>query len=441
MEPWLLDEAASNNLRVGDRVLVWFDGAWGDDVWHERLLVQPVSSTLWFVATPEGDAYLEELVGGVRADSPVKCVRMVNGRVPVWLRGGTHLFASEVSVTEWGRLRDASEEACGGPPYKTLLLRRERTWLDKDPLSEADDVVWLLSSALLNDKGETVYAAGTEMEVTESDLLGAKFGIHSLSSGEEVVVERVPRELMSRFSPLVRAEVPGSAGADGAGVRPGGAEGLRGEFAEKAVVEEDVGKDGGDMRVLTVEYDSSGARRRDWRSADSAFKEVYLPDWPMSGPRSVLWLSTFFVSLGLSPSLWLERHLRTEGWAPTDRNGHELHVIAQVLELAAQYDQLNLGALACMERLCRRWQAILEAHTHDPPQFGHEVAAAVPEGKKRRVAAAPSPRAYVTESMGNKVEIGKQRVKKKGLHGKGRRGVLRRAKKSAGGGDAPTPHD
>jgi len=451
MEPPLLDKSTVSELRVRDRVLVWYNG---DTVWHERLLVRPVSSALWFIATPDRDAYLERLVGGARSDSPVKCVLMVKGVVPVGLRGDTHLFLSEVSENEWSRLREASEEVCAGPLGKSMLLRGEKAWddekvtpvaledvasfgLDRSPRLRSDAYVWLLSSPLLDDKGAVVYDAGLEMEVVKSDLLGAKFGVHFLATGEEVMVERVPRELVPRFVPLKRDVAPGSAGAGGAVVHAGGAEGLRNELAKKAADEGADGEDDGDMRILTVEYDSSGERLRDWRSAVAVFKEDPFPDWPLSGPRSVMWLSTFFVKLSLSPSLWLERHLQTEGWSSTDRSVHELRVLAEVLELAAQYDQLNLGSLACMERLCRRWQAILEAHTRDPAQPDYEAAEAFSGTVNRRVCVAPSLRAHVAREMRDEAEIDKQRVKAKDLRGTVRGGGLRRGKKGGGGGDAP----
>ena len=456
MEPPLLDKAALNRLRVGDRVLVWYSGAGEDGVWHERLLVRPVSSTLWFVATPEGEAYLEWMGGGVSVDSPVKCVRMVNGRLPEGLRGGTRLFTSEVSESEWGRLRDASEEACAGPPYASVLLRGEETWFDEaatprvpeaaaafgmdaGPLPMTDDDVWLLSSALLDSKGKAVCDAGVEMKVGGSDLLGAKFGIHFLASGEEVVVERVPRGSVARFSPMARVAAPGSVEEGGAVAGLAGSAGPRVKLTKEAGVEESVRKDDGDIRTLAVEYDSSGRRRRDWRSAASAVKECSLPDWPMSGPRSVLWLSSFFVSL--SPSQWLKCHLQAEGWSPTDRSVQELCVIAEVLEMAAQYDQLNLGALACMERLCRRWQAVLEAHLHGPSQFDHAAAGTFYGTGSSRACGAPLLRAHAAKEMKDEAGFDQEHLKRKDLREGGRGGARRLGKESGGGCGAPASDD
>ena len=458
MGPQLLDQAAATRLRGRDRVLVWYNGERGGRVWHERLLVRPVGPVLWLIVTPEGDTYLERLVGGAQADSPVKCVRMINGRVPEGLRGGTHLFTSEVSEYEWDRLQEASEAACGGPPFRSVLLRGESAWHDeavtprvpeeaaafgmhRGRLSMADDSVWLLSSALLNVEGETVYDAGIEMEVVESDLLGSKFGIHFLPSGEEVVVERVPRGLVPRFAPLVRVEVPVSEGAKGAALHSDGAVESRTGLSEKEAVEEFIVKNDVDMRILTVEYDSGGKRRRDWRSRVSAFKAGPLPDRLMSRSRSVKWLSGFLVRLGWSPPQWLERHLAAEGWAPTDRSGHELHVVAQVLASAALYDQLNLEGLASMERRCLRWQAVLEAHTHGPAQADYGTTEAFSEGAGRRVCAASTPQAPGAKKIKDKTVFDKQCLDKKGLRGRGQGGVLRRGENGGGGGDAPAQDD
>ena len=92
-----------------------------------------------------------------------------------------------------------------------------------------------------------------------------------------------------------------------------------------------------------------------------------------------------------------------------DRSVHELRVIAEVLELAAQYDQVNMGALACMERLGRRWQAILEAHSKDPMQPDYDAAEAFSGTVNRRVCVAPSLRAHVAKEMRDDAEIDKQR--------------------------------
>ena len=87
--------------------------------------------------------------------------------------------------------------------------------------------------------------------------------------------------------------------------------------------------------------------------------------------------------------MWLERFLQTEDWSETDRSVHEFRVIAEVFELGAQYDQLNLCAFACFVRLGRRWQAILEAHSRDPLSSVFDAAEKFSGTVNRRLCVAP----------------------------------------------------
>ena len=58
--------------------------------------------------------------------------------------------------------------------------------------------------------------------------------------------------------------------------------------------------------------------------------------------------------LGGSPRQWPERFLRDRHLSATDRAVHQLRCLCDVLEEAACFGQLNLGALACLEVAARR---------------------------------------------------------------------------------------
>jgi len=49
-----------------------------------------------------------------------------------------------------------------------------------------------------------------------------------------------------------------------------------------------------------------------------------------------------------------------------DRSGHEDAILAQAIQLAVEYDQLNIVNLASFELLMRRRQLITEAHRLNP---------------------------------------------------------------------------
>ena len=67
-----------------------------------------------------------------------------------------------------------------------------------------------------------------------------------------------------------------------------------------------------ETRVLHIAFAGSGKRNLDWKDVDESIKEEAASDWPIDGPRTVAWRSTFFpktpLPLGAPPgvedSLW-----------------------------------------------------------------------------------------------------------------------------------------
>ena len=128
-------------LRPRGRVLVWYSG---DQVWHERLLVRAVSESLWFIATPDRDAYLERLVGGSRMDSPAKCVGVDDEGKPLEkIRGSVYRFKEEVTEKDWEKLRTASALVCGSAEARAMLLAGERM-VDEDWSLQGERASWRL---------------------------------------------------------------------------------------------------------------------------------------------------------------------------------------------------------------------------------------------------------------------------------------------------------
>ena len=65
---------------------------------------------------------------------------------------------------------------------------------------------------------------------------------------------------------------------------------------------------------------------------------------------------------GGDPKQWLDKWLREKKLESNDRVAHELRCLTDVLYLAGSVDQLNMGGLCCIESLCRRIAAIVEAY-------------------------------------------------------------------------------
>ncbi|CAK0808121.1 unnamed protein product [Prorocentrum cordatum] len=111
-----------------------------------------------------------------------------------------------------------------------------------------------------------------------------------------------------------------------------------------------------DARVLPVEEDAHGNRRRDFRSAVDAMTETAWPGWPVLGPRTVQWVLQFIREQGAIPRA---RHTKWKHEARLARGDpgvgdHEL--VMRVIETAVVYGQLNITELACFEIFCRRAQ-------------------------------------------------------------------------------------
>ena len=79
-----------------------------------------------------------------------------------------------------------------------------------------------------------------------------------------------------------------------------------------------------EVRTLSVTYDELGERFRLWRDVVNALQTDMFDDWPVEGPRAVMWLMKVFAKAGLTPTLWLERYFAVARWGDADRSAHEM---------------------------------------------------------------------------------------------------------------------
>ncbi|CAK0841047.1 unnamed protein product [Prorocentrum cordatum] len=111
-----------------------------------------------------------------------------------------------------------------------------------------------------------------------------------------------------------------------------------------------------DLRTLPVRYDARGIRGRDFTDAVDRMSSTAMPDWPIKGPRTTLWLVQQFRRLGQTP---LQRHQwwrQTQNLTAADAGVDEHQFLSELLEMGAQTDQLNEGELAVYETVARRYQ-------------------------------------------------------------------------------------
>ncbi|CAK0884122.1 unnamed protein product, partial [Prorocentrum cordatum] len=108
-----------------------------------------------------------------------------------------------------------------------------------------------------------------------------------------------------------------------------------------------------DVRVQPASLDVQGNRHRSFRDAILMMREDAWPDWPIRGPRTVLWVLKFMEQNGGRP---MGRHMRfrTEAkLSSSDVVVDEHERACRMLEQMVFYDQLMVTNLACAESLCR----------------------------------------------------------------------------------------
>ena len=85
-------------------------------------------------------------------------------------------------------------------------------------------------------------------------------------------------------------------------------------------------------------------------------------DWPLSGPRTVLFVLCFIAEHFQAPEQRRARFLADGKLQPTDVGVAEHAVVMKLLYVGAVYDQLDLPRLAWAELACRRARLIELKH-------------------------------------------------------------------------------
>ncbi len=176
-----------------------------------------------------------------------------------------------------------------------------------------------------------------------------------------------------------------------------------------------------DIRTLSVLWNNSGERQRSWDSVMEKSVEEAMKDWPLTGPRTTLWLMRHIQKNGGSPPAYLTRVLRDLKLTENDRSAHELELMMNCFELGAGVDQMQLCNLACFELMSRRVQLILDANSGSgaPTWEGAEHFMGL---GRRAKGIAPLLQAHVAGRLKDEAEIDKQRTKAREARKLGRGG-------------------
>jgi len=178
---------------------------------------------------------------------------------------------------------------------------------------------------------------------------------------------------------------------------------------------------GEDVRTMEVRYTVNGERFRNFREAVSEMQQVEFEDFPLSPRTSLPYLravSSVAESAFGQHLAWVSQSKIPDG----DRAIHENEILSRAIDLAIQYDSLNISNLASFELLIRRKQLLAEAHTYNPSAPSYEGADHF-LGTTYRPGGAivvPELSKHVAEKLHQESQIMKEKRKQAELKGKGR---------------------
>ena len=321
-------------LREGRSVLVWYDG---DVCWHERVLLRLYRGTQWAVVTPDEDVFIEDLdpqggdISHIRGLNPLRRVpEGIDGNnvYMVYMEGQPGDFYTPEQLAGFNREVDAL------PEFRTPAAGAGL------PIAEGD----------AGATGRPPGPSGLASDPSSIDVWRAMEARGSVSVGDVVEplwckgdrgVAQVGVEVVacSRVGPAVS----------------------QGDFA--AMLRAQYGTESaGDARVLTIEK-VEGRRHRDCKEAMRACSKEEFDDFHevVPGPRSAAWCCSFLEKRH-NP---LDHHLffKTTAKLQNEQWGVAHHEFCmRLLQVALEYDQLDVKNLACMELVLREAQTIEWSH-------------------------------------------------------------------------------
>ena len=111
-----------------------------------------------------------------------------------------------------------------------------------------------------------------------------------------------------------------------------------------------------DARVLVISRNTDGERAKDFREVVKQCTQTEWSHWPLTGPQTTRWVVRFLLEADGGPRARHTCWKRGAALKPADAGVLEHELAPRALQLAAEYDQLNVTELASMELLARRAQ-------------------------------------------------------------------------------------
>ena len=394
-----------SSLIPGEYFYVLYAGA---RTWHERLAIWPGDDADWCIVTPDGDRYIERVNGSRPRTGPSAFSRVPPDSGRGADRAEVYLFRIKLTDDEIrNHIRQARRRASRTVVAPIEVLRSDGARQELEAFLEgaepptipgpnappggAPPVLPVAGGGDVDVMWEG--AIGTEVAIPAGavDIGGGYFG--RVVDGRLSVYRRLPAATAAITIENHGKELRPSPG-------PGGAD-LRDRLRDSRTAPPDEEED---ARTLWVEYDTQGQRYKPWKAGcdESAVHSYGSP--PLEGPLTCLDFCRHAERHGGDARMWLDVWLRDKRVARTDRTFHELQTLVDALHLAGTWDQYNLGASLCCERLARRIQAICDAH-RDPEHVSWSFARYYAGSSSATDAVMPSMRNYVARRAREDADI------------------------------------
>ena len=361
----------------GSKALVAYQD---DPVVHVRIMILPAGprgeKDQWWVYTPDGDMYVEDLSGGDPLRGVASSAPLTEGEEPAVdiyhfreypnraavanLKAEARMctyrnlneFKAAASQTEAlpefmtaAAVEDARPRQGGvgspGPPVNMAAKEKPGySWLLAEPLG-----AWEIGSVLRTSECKGV-AYGTRAFLKLE-------GVHV--AADLVETDRVKEYEEERREFLRRACHPSDLV-----VAPG--EGFANSSTPRGEAEPPRGVEDG--RTLWVDWDAHGVRYKAWREVVAESTQLTFEDNPdaPAGGNTAIHMARAMERKGGDPKRWLECWCRDERLETGDRSVFELRSLCEIFSCLGSYDQCNLGGILSAELVARRVAAIVDAY-------------------------------------------------------------------------------
>ena len=398
-------------VQPGDFILIRYGGA-GRRLWHERLVLCLAAAAPWGVGilTPDGDAYVETVIGGADIAQCTVCDQGAAGGGAAAALGGDPTYRFRAiplgPVIAQGLQDTAATLGLGVQPAVVPNIAGRAVVPVAAGAAGAAAAAAGGAGAGGGVAGLAAALAGGGIGAAAAPAAGALVAalpaIAGPPAGGALVAAAPPPgapAAAAPAAPAVAAPVPPAAAAP-VGVPYMGAA---------------AGAPGGDLRIMAIQTDVRGQRHRPFSEAARLLVEMPFADWPIDGPRTLLWVVLFILRVAGTPLAWHQK-FRTDGDLDDDEPGVGNHeMMCRLLELGLCYDQLHGSNLALMEMVARGIQTENERYRYrfessEDAELNHNLMIGMTHGRGH-VCVCPALRDHVSSQLQKEAAIAKERRK------------------------------